>query len=235
MKITFFSDTHTEHNMVIIPNTDILVFTGDCSGRGSRQDTIDFLNWFSKQPSKHKVMIAGNHDFFFEVQRQEVINIMPDNIHYLEDSSITIEGIKFYGSPVTPYFHNWAFNKYRNTTKSGEYSPDLYKGIKEHWDEIPNDTDIMLSHGPSADALDLLCEKFRKPNEHPNVGCMDLSIALKRVKPKILAFGHIHETYGTQQVEDILHINSSVMNENYECINKPISIEYTNQIEHIYN
>jgi hypothetical protein len=171
---------------------------------------------------------------FFETNAIEVEYIMPDNIHYLEDSGIMIEGIKFYGSPVTPWFHNWAFNRYRNTTSDGEYMPTVYKGIKEHWDEIPDNTDILLTHGPSADALDLLCPKFRRHNEHPNVGDIDLSIALKRVKPKVLAFGHIHETYGTEQVGDILHINSSVMNEDYACVNQPITIEYTTEVNHIY-
>ena len=76
MKIVFFSDTHTKHNEVTLPEADILVFTGDCTGRGSRYDVEDFLEWFSAQKSKHKVMIAGNHDFFFEMKPNEVKEIL---------------------------------------------------------------------------------------------------------------------------------------------------------------
>tara|TARA_R110002153_G_scaffold537_2_gene2590 strand:- start:2824 stop:3591 length:768 start_codon:yes stop_codon:yes gene_type:complete len=246
IKIGFFSDTHTLHkewkdnfesfghgdeleNMW--SELDMLCFTGDCSGRGSSRNIEDFMKWFSDQPAKEKVMIAGNHDFFFENASEEEIKEMLSkfpNIHYLNDSGIELFGLNIWGSPVQPKFGNWAFNRNRNTTVNGDGSVDgydgspLYNGIKKHWDMIPNNTDILLTHGPSFKHGDLLAHKFRRYDECPNVGCVDLSIAIERVKPKIVAFGHIHEGYGkVKGDDDIIYINSSSLNEEYSPVNAP--------------
>jgi len=224
LKIVFFSDTHRAHLSVKLPSADILVFTGDCSGRGGLHEIEHFLEWFSSQDSKYKVMIAGNHDFGFELNPTAIKTMMPKNITYLEDSGIEIEGIKFWGSPVQPWFNNWAFNRIRS-----EGQDNVKNGIKQHWDMIPNDTDILLTHGPSYGILDKVLVRFTKFNEDQNVGCKDLTDALSRVKPRIFAFGHIHETYGTffDNVSGILHINSSIMDDDYCPINKPIVIDYS--------
>jgi hypothetical protein len=54
---------------------------------------------------------------------------------YLNDSGVEIDGLKFWGSPVQPYFHNWAFNR-------------IGDDICKHWELIPLDTDILITHGP---------------------------------------------------------------------------------------
>ena len=149
MKIVAISDTHSKHYSLLdkdlitddLENT-ILIHAGDISTRGYRSQTIDFLNWFSKQPHKYKVFIAGNHDFDFEDNADTINEIIPEGVIYLNDSLVEIEGIKIWGSPITPYFYNWAFNRFRGDN------------IKTYWDKIPNDIDILITHGPPYMILD---------------------------------------------------------------------------------
>ena len=101
MKIVAISDTHGLHDQLVLPKGDMLVHTGDVSGRGRINEVIEFLNWFKKQDFKYKVFIAGNHDFFFErTEAEQVAEIIPDEVHYLNDSGVTIEGISIWGSPI---------------------------------------------------------------------------------------------------------------------------------------
>ena len=71
MKFVFISDTHCRHHFVKLPKGDVLIHAGDISHKGSREEVIDFLQWFSKQEFQYKIFIAGNHDFFFEKASEE--------------------------------------------------------------------------------------------------------------------------------------------------------------------
>ena len=88
--------------------------------------------------------------------------------------------------------------------------------------ENPNNTDILLVHGPPFEYGDLLVPRSRADGEYPKVGCFDLSISIERVKPKIVGFGHIHEGYSKIKGKDnIIYINSSSLNENHSPTNPP--------------
>lgn len=203
---------------------------------GRKKEVEDFMDWYSSQPHKYKVMIAGNHDYWFDGDHYrnqdlstemrvngERLRIIPDNIIYLEDSGIEIEGIKIWGSPITPEFHNWAFNRQRGSV------------IKRHWDLIPDDIDIVITHGPPAG-----CGVLEKTLYGQSVGCVDLAEALTRVKPKLSVFGHIHEGYGMYTLEamkdgedgeqiidhKLTFVNASVLNVRYEMVNSPILIDW---------
>lgn len=208
MKIVLISDTHGFTNELNIPDGDLLIHAGDFSrGRGGLEATNSFLNWFGNLPHKHKVFIAGNHDFFVEKHYPEFLLMLDNNKYtYLHDSSCTIEGLKIHGSPISPWFCDWAFNRERG------------KEIQEHWDKIPNDTDILITHGPPYNILD---KTFRGEA----VGCMDLYATVKEVKPKIHVFGHIHEGYGIHEDADTKYINASVLNLRYKIANKPIVLD----------
>ena len=208
MKLILISDTHGRHDDVDIPDGDILIHAGDLSSRGREFEIDDFLDWFSNQPHKHKIFIAGNHDFFFERENQETINSkMPNNVIYLNDSGIEIEGVKIWGSPIQPEFYNWAFNRERGDE------------IKKHWDLIPLDTDVLITHGPPINILD-------KTIRRKSVGCEELLIAVNHIKPKIHVFGHIHEAYGVEIIDDTTFINASILNERYYYTNDPIIFDY---------
>jgi len=228
MNIAFFSDTHTLHKewynalpadmQEAFDSAVILIFTGDYSDVGSYKDTENFLKWFNNRPNKHKVMIAGNHDFFFDTApnkrgiiprtKFEIGEILSrfSSIHYLDNSSITIEGVKIWGSPISKWFYDWAFNRHEGAE------------IREYWNRIPDDIDILLTHGPAYGVQDAV--KVGEP-----LGDTDLLLAIDRVKPTIFACGHIHEGYGQTNVGETLHINSSSLDGQYRPVNGPIIIE----------
>ncbi|SHI53799.1 metallophosphatase domain-containing protein [Flavobacterium haoranii] len=203
MQITTISDTHGLHHQLQLSGGDLLIHAGDVCNRGTQEEAANFIDWFEKQPYTYKVFIAGNHDFFFEhFTQQEIQNILPKNIYYLNDSSIEIEGINIWGSPITPEFHNWAFNR-----KIGEE-------INKHWQLIPNNTDILITHGPSFGLLD-------KTFHNQNVGCVDLLKNVERVNPKYHIFGHIHEGFGVLEHLNTTFINTSSLDFNYKMRKTP--------------
>ena len=208
MEITFISDTHSRHDIMTmdLPGGPMIIHCGDVSSRGRFQETQDFINWFASLPYMHKIFIAGNHDFIFE--KENALQI-PESIHYLHDSSVTIEGIKIYGSPWQPWFFNWAFNLPRNGP-----------GLAMKWEAIPEDTDILVVHGPPKGILD----KVVRGAEH--VGCELLRDRILEVRPKIVSFGHIHEDRGMIEIDGITYINASMLDLQYEYTNSPIIVDY---------
>jgi len=219
MTITAISDTHTQHEKLLLLGGDLLIFSGDFMGSGyNKLEVLDFLKWLNDQTHYNDIVfIAGNHDRWVENYPDEFKDIIPqyNNITYLQDNFIIIDGVKIYGSPWQPWFYNWAFNLQRG--------PE----IKEKWDLIPEDTDILITHGPPYGILD------KCPN---SVGCEDLLNRIEEIKPKINIFGHIHEGYGYISKNDTHFINASVLDEKYRQINNPLTFVWdkeTNNIEFI--
>lgn len=214
-KLVCFSDTHTLHEQIILPEGDIAIFAGDCCGRGTFMEANLFIHWYAKQSHKHKIMIAGNHDWAFEGVDASVLeqSCKDNGIIYLNDSDIEIDGIKFWGSPVQPEFFNWAFNR-----KRGE-------DIKKHWDLIPQDTKILITHGPAHGILDLV-ETRGSINNGQHVGCEELLKAIQ-YRPSIThhIFGHIHEGYGQMEQNGVQYINASTCDKRYRPINPVIEVE----------
>jgi len=196
MKFTAISDTHNKHDSLQVGSGDILLHCGDFSGRGEEKQIIDFNNWLGEQDFKHKIVIAGNHDFMFEREPEKAQNIL-SNATYLQDSYTVIEGIKIYGSPWQPWFHNWAFNLHRG------------QEIAQKWKLIPEDTDILLTHGPPMGIGDLT-------NRKEHVGCEDLLKRVQEIKPKFHCFGHIHEENGSWEEDGTRYINASICNFDYK-------------------
>lgn len=210
MQITFISDTHGKHEQVFIPpNTDLLIHAGDISNIGRVQGVQDFLDWYDKIDVPHKVFIGGNHDYLLENNSslfRSMLSSYPKLV-YLEDNGIEIAGIKLWGSPITPYFHNWAFNRWRG------------EDIKRYWDLIPDDIDILITHGPPHGYGD-------KTMMGQLVGCVDLLNAIERIQPRYHVFGHIHEDYGIFETATTTFINASVLNLQYRMVNPPVVISY---------
>lgn len=207
MKFVIISDTHGQHNNLTLPKGDVLIHAGDISQRGKENEIIDFLNWFSNCDFKYKIFIAGNHDFFFEeTLEKDIQKIIPENIIYLCDSGVEVENIKIWGSPITPWFFDWAFNRHRGNQ------------IEYHWQLIPSDIDILITHGPVFGKLD-------KTSRGENVGCEDLLHIIESIKPKVHICGHIHEGYGQTTSSKTKFINASVLDEKYALVNPPITFE----------
>jgi Icc-related predicted phosphoesterase len=182
MKIFAISDTHGRHEQVLIPEgTDMLIHAGDFSNTKlpamNSNEVNSFLIWLEQQPVKYKVIIAGNHDTSIESRFFTKKDFKNRGIIYLEHESIEIEGIKIFGSPYTPEFHNWAFNRTRNK-------------LGRTWDAIPENTDILITHGPPKSILD---SAERGRNNHEHVGCSALLKKVLKIEPKYHIFGHIHD------------------------------------------
>lgn len=207
MKFVTIADTHGKHADLSLPSGDVLIHAGDVSMNGRKSEILDFLQWFENQNFENKIIIAGNHDFYFErAPAEEIGKIMPHGVIYLQDNEIVINGIKIWGSPITPWFFNWAFNRHRGAP------------IQQHWNVIPSDADIVITHGPIYMTLDTTAK-----GQH--VGCKDLRDKILEIQPSIHVCGHIHESYGLASESGIRFINASVVNEKYEVINNPIVFE----------
>jgi Icc-related predicted phosphoesterase len=207
LKFVAVSDTHSRHYSLQLPKGDVLLHAGDLSYKGTKEEIKDFLNWFGRQDYEYKVFIAGNHDFFLEKAGAPAIEkLLPAGVIYLNDSGTSINGINIWGSPVTPWFYDWAFNRHRG------------EEIRRHWDLIPLNTDLLITHGPVYGFLDMVI------NEQ-HVGCQDLLRMVLTIQPKVLLCGHIHESYGSIKRSGIRFINASVVNEHYELVNRPVVFE----------
>ncbi len=205
MRIICISDTHNRHDALTLPEGDMLIHAGDFTAHGSIEEIGSFNYWLEKQDFKYKLVIAGNHDRLFEANGYLAKTLLTDCI-YLENNSVTIEGLKFWGSPVTPRFHDWAFNAERG------------KHISFFWDLIEEDTDFLITHGPPYGIMDYT---FR--NEH--VGCEELLNRLQNLKLKYHIFGHIHEGYGIKEIRGTTFVNACTLNERYKVRNNPIIID----------
>jgi len=229
-RITFISDTHTKHDKVngFLTGGDILVHAGDLTGRGYITEIENFMKWYDNINNYDtKVFIAGNHDFGFENDNEKVKGLLTGykTIEYLQDDLLMVGEdydtmIKIWGTPWQPEFHNWAFNLPRG------------EKLKEKWDMIPVNTDILITHGPPFGKLDYV------PYDSVNVGCEELMKRVEEIKPKIHVFGHIHEGYGYVFDGNTHFINAAVLNGRYEFRNKPITVDWdpkTNELEFVDN
>lgn len=186
-----------------IPKGELLIISGDLTGRDTVREYERFFEWLNALDFRCKIIIAGNHDGLIE---EGLIDFGPD-IHYLCDSGMEYEGVKVWGSPYTPTFLNWHFMRERGAD------------IKKHWDLIPQDTDILITHGPPQGILD-------KTENGDHAGCLDLRHAVERIQPKIHCFGHIHE--GGGQVFDLGQtkcVNCSYVDENYRPVHGPMTFQ----------
>jgi len=244
-KITLISDTHTKHNQLSttkslrkmdqpldLPGGDILIHAGDFMSSGyNPMEAVMFFKWFDEIDNYDtKVLIAGNHDRWIQDENEEARRLISDfypTIEYLQDEELALyfdgpngdmpeENVRIYGSPWQPEFHNWAFNLPRN----GEE-------MKTKWDAIPDNTDILITHGPPFGHLDI-------PGGNTiRVGCEMLRYRVDEIKPKIHVFGHIHGSWGHYFDGHTHFFNASVLDERYSYTHAPFTFEWddiTNEI-----
>ena len=234
MRITLISDTHTKHDELSwdpsdLPGGDLLIHAGDIMNSGyNSNDITSFCKWFNElEQYDHKVFIAGNHDRKFEDKPEQAMEIVNSykNITYLQDDWAKFGDddfmAKIYGSPWQPEFYSWAFN----LPKGGP-------GLMSKWEAIPADTDILITHGPPQDHLDI----SGPPYNEPHLGCALLREKVDAQPPKIHVFGHIHGGYGYKFHNGTHFFNASILNERYEYENKPVTFDWdpnTNEITFI--
>lgn len=205
MRIVCISDTH--HGLPEIPEGDVLIHAGDLTMEGGEKAVVDALEEMAAQPHTHKIVVSGNHDFWFQTKdrRREIEDRFPE-IVYLQDGAVILEGLSFYGSPWQPWFQDWAFNKPRDE-------------LAEIWALIPEETNILITHGPPMGILD------RIPSGEA-IGCAALLARVKALPNlELHVFGHVHSGYGREQAFGIEFVNAAICDESYRHAHDPIVID----------
>jgi Icc-related predicted phosphoesterase len=210
MRLVILSDTHGLHGAIgTVPDGDVLIHAGDMTLRGTVEELEGFLGWFGTLPHRNKLLVAGNHDWVFEREPTMAEGVVPAGITYLRDAGITIDGVKFWGSPWQPWFFDWAFNLHRGAE------------IAAKWALIPDDVQVLVTHGPPHGILD---EVLRPPGKHQ--GCEALRERIAALAHlQLHAFGHIHEAYGTHEESGRRFVNACICDFHYAPVNAPIVID----------
>jgi Icc-related predicted phosphoesterase len=234
-RVTLISDTHTKHAQLTtttslrkadqpidLPGGDILIHAGDFMSSGyNPMEAVMFFQWFDAIDNYDtKILIAGNHDRWMQDSEDEARSLLKGyykTIEYLQDEGMALynidedASIKLYGSPWQPEFHNWAFNLPRN----GEE-------MQSRWNSIPEDTDILVTHGPAFGHLDI------PGGQSVRVGCEMLRHRIDTIRPKIHVCGHIHGSYGYHFDGHTHFFNASVLDERYKYTHAPFTFEWDN-------
>lgn len=208
MKIWAIADTHNRHNELPVPECDIVIHAGDFSNSNNWlenfREALSFLSWYESLEIPIKILVPGNHDIYAEKHpikselRGRGITLL---IH--EQTIIEHRGEQYivFGSPYTPTFgKGWAYNKSRS--KIGEY-----------WSQIPEEIDILVTHGPPKGILDLCMSVDGGRIVQAGDRALRREVT-ERIKPGLHIFGHIHSTsqfhnYGCFIDTPITFINAS--------------------------
>lgn len=213
MKITCIADLHGYKPE--LEGGDLLIVAGDLTARDNLEQHSDFLNWMHKQDYKKKVLIAGNHD---NLLKKNPNFYSKTNIDYLFDSGTEYEGLKIWGTP-------WSLSFEESNPQCRAFT-GTEDQLKEKYDQIPNDIDILISHSPFWHMLDQNQDGYA-------CGSRSLKEAVHRIKPQLFVSGHIHEQGGSTILykhsgPNTICINASYVDERYRPVNKPITIELKN-------
>lgn len=193
MKLLHLSDIHGLHRgLGKLPAADVLIHSGDITMAGEIAEVEDFVAWLDGLDYAHKIFIGGNHDLCLD---GATVEGLPDGCHYLCNSGVTIGGVRFWG---VPYF----------------ISDDVAGRCAENMRRIPADTDVLITHRPPLGVLD---EANRNDYGCPHI----LNAVLKRVRPSLHLFGHVHAAYGVCENGGTTFANGALMDENYQLKNQP--------------
>ena len=206
IKIIAVSDTHNRHWNVEVPECDIFIYAGD-AGIITYKHLEDFNKWLRTIKAKHRIIIMGNHDRYCEQIGRDDCKIFFTNATYLENEAISVMGIKFWASPYSVEFNGWHFMKYEDK-------------LKLIWDLIPEKTDIVITHCPCRNILDL------SSTNGEFCGSYTLRDRIKEIKPKIHICGHLHSAHGQYTDYKTDYYNVSVFNDEYEHVFEPTTIYF---------
>ena len=250
MKCWFISDTHLRHGFLDIPSdVEMVICAGDCSNQmdsySNEHELRSFIQWFeSLSHIKHKIWIAGNHDTSIErglikpkelsgyrkhwiyLHHEKVEIDINKNLRSLINSDkkgstlIPKETLKIFGSPYTPTFGSgWAFNVSRQK-------------IDKYWQQIPENLDVLITHGPPLGILDHTECGSQGERGSVQCGCKSLRNRVFKNQPRFHVFGHIHNeencpNAGILELQEIKtkFINASVVDLDYKICNNGFVID----------
>jgi predicted phosphohydrolase len=176
VRIVAVADTHLFHGELAVPAGNVFVHASDLCCGGDLAELEVAADWIARLPHRHKVIVAGNHDWAF-VHEPARARMLFATAHYLKDAEVMIDGVRFYGSPWQPAFHDWAFNLPRGAA------------LAAVWAKIPRGVDVLITHGPPNGIGDRTTMVAR-------AGCVDLRRRVAELAPALHLFGHIHQDGG---------------------------------------
>jgi hypothetical protein len=213
LRLVCISDTHN-HTSIPLPLGDILIHAGDLTNQGLHKELSKQLLWLQSQPHELKLIISGNHDgrtldpsysrksqlpedettennlaLFFTPEAEE------KGIIYLCHEARTLKlkdgrVIKVFASPLSPSEDGlWGF---------GYPEPEYLE--RSPWANIPEDTDVVITHTPARYHLDASPDFPAGKGPGGNHGCEYLRQALWGVRPLLHVCGHIHQGRGVEKV-----------------------------------
>ena len=191
LRFVCISDTHNKIHRIHIPNGDVFIHCGDAvKFYTSSRDIVIFNQFVGQLPHKYKIFISGNHCICLDPARPDLSQQILSNMTYLQDQSIEIEGVTIYGSPWRPrrgrMYPAEAFG----------YDPKLIR--EDKWTQIPENIDILLTHGPPYSIRDY------HPLTDECIGCPGLlDEVVTRVRPRLHLFGHMHTCRGASLYKSI--------------------------------
>lgn len=219
MRLCFISDTHNQHDKVLVPDGDVLIHCGDATIGGTIEELAPFAEWLTDLPHKKKVFVPGNHDLLFRDNPTLALSIMGKDVSVVTHDVLTYRGVRFFLSSFSPEFgHKWAFH-YRR----GEEAARL-------WDQIPFNTEVLVTHGPPLGIMDLTSARW----ESKSAGCRELTqrvLQLHRYGSlRVHAFGHIHAGHGlerwdTQDAGPITFVNAAICDDDYNVAFQPETVD----------
>ena len=183
------SDTHGRHRQVEVPEADVLIHAGDFTRSGGLGDVEEFDDWLAGLPHPTKIVVAGNCDGCCEMN-PEAVRRRLTQARYVQDESIEVDGLTVWGSPWQPVFLNMSFNLERG------------EALAEKWAEMPDEIDILVTHGPPRGILD-------ETSRGEVVGDRELLARVTEVRPKLHVFGHVHESSGREERAETTFVNAA--------------------------
>jgi Icc-related predicted phosphoesterase len=206
MRIVAVADTHLFHDpRYRVPDGDVFVHAGDLCRRGDLDELAVAARWIAALPHRHKVIVAGNHDWAFARPDQaESARRLLGDAAYLEDSGVELDGVRFWGSPWQPAFNDWAFNLPRGAA------------LQAVWARIPVGLDVLITHGPPAGVGDHMGWE-----DGERAGGDELRARVSVVAPRLHLFGHIHQDGGLWRHGATVHANVTA----WECTRAPTVID----------
>lgn len=195
MKILHLSDTHGCHlKLKKLPEADVIVHSGDITMAGSDEEVAAFIKWFSNLHYRHKIFIAGNHDACLY---DGIIGRLAADVHYLRNSAVEIDGVKFYGVPM--------------------FMEDCFSDTQDLlYQKIPTSTDVLITHAPAFGILDV---------GYAHQGSKTLKDKILSLSLKAHLFGHIHDNPGMENINGIIFSNAAIVSPDYRPIHTPNLIE----------
>ena len=188
-----------------LPEADVVLHCGDLTKYSQDAEFEDTFTMLRECRAPLKLVIAGNHDLALDsdfADKYEAWSGMPsrkasrgsdawriiedaksDGVRYLDEGTHTFDlengaRLSIYTSQWTPVYGMWAF-QYNNG----------------HDFSIPSGVDVVMTHGPPKNIRDL------SALGRVHAGCDDLLEAVRKARPRVHCFGHIHEGWGAELME----------------------------------